>query len=168
MKKNRAGSGQELHVKFEYFRNFWHSNKARKWKEGKERKETHPVCGGSVGWNLMLIREEENDQTGLSSQEVYTSFFLKKKKKSLFILQFIWYMVIIFKCPNLYGFSYSNSLSDMQKNHNLSPPAWVTPDVMNKLKLLSDFSYRTLFGIYKREEKARLQGGIHYLTISDI
>lgn len=62
----------------------------------------------------------------------------------------------------------SNSLSDMQKKHNLSPPAWVTPVVMNTLKLLNDFSYRTLFGIYKREEKARLQGGIHYLTISDI
>lgn len=38
-------------------------------------------------------------------------------------------------------------------------PAWVTPDVMTRLKQLKDFGFEFLFGIHNRVEKARLQGG---------
>ncbi|KAG7473650.1 hypothetical protein MATL_G00098110 [Megalops atlanticus] len=44
--------------------------------------------------------------------------------------------------------------------HNLSLPSWVTPEVMKKLKNLKDLSFQVMFGVYKREEKCRLQGGI--------
>ncbi|TSY13802.1 Lysosomal acid phosphatase [Bagarius yarrelli] len=47
-----------------------------------------------------------------------------------------------------------------EKMHGLSLPAWVTPDVMETLKLLKNFGFQILFGFYKREEKCRLQGGI--------
>uniref|UniRef100_A0A3Q3WAC6 Lysosomal acid phosphatase n=1 Tax=Mola mola TaxID=94237 RepID=A0A3Q3WAC6_MOLML len=45
-------------------------------------------------------------------------------------------------------------------SHNLSLPDWVTPDVMARLKSLRDFSFEYQFGMYKRQEKSRLQGGV--------
>ncbi|KAM9457475.1 lysosomal acid phosphatase-like [Clarias gariepinus] len=47
-----------------------------------------------------------------------------------------------------------------EEHNNLSLPRWVTPEVMKKLKVLNDFSYEIFFGIYKREEKCKLQGGV--------
>ncbi|KAJ8340520.1 hypothetical protein SKAU_G00351530 [Synaphobranchus kaupii] len=44
--------------------------------------------------------------------------------------------------------------------HHMPPPSWVTQDVMAKLKRLKDFSFQVLFGVYKRVEKSRLQGGV--------
>ncbi|XP_023251115.1 lysosomal acid phosphatase [Seriola lalandi dorsalis] len=44
--------------------------------------------------------------------------------------------------------------------HNKSAPDWVTPDVMEKLKVLKDFGFQVIFGFYKQQEKSRLQGGI--------
>ncbi|XP_029307908.1 lysosomal acid phosphatase [Cottoperca gobio] len=44
--------------------------------------------------------------------------------------------------------------------HNMSAPDWVTPDVMEKLRVLKDFGFQITFGFYKQEEKSRLQGGI--------
>ncbi|XP_039505719.1 lysosomal acid phosphatase-like [Pimephales promelas] len=48
-----------------------------------------------------------------------------------------------------------------EKNHKkLPPPDWVNKDVMEKLKVLKDFSYQIMFGVYKSKEKCRLQGGL--------
>ncbi|XP_025024554.1 lysosomal acid phosphatase isoform X3 [Python bivittatus] len=47
-----------------------------------------------------------------------------------------------------------------EKTHKMHLPAWVTPVVMTKLKQLKDFSFNFLFGIHRRVEKARLQGGV--------
>ncbi|XP_061103051.1 lysosomal acid phosphatase [Conger conger] len=47
-----------------------------------------------------------------------------------------------------------------EKLHNKRPPHWVTSDVMEKLRKLKDFSFQVMFGVYKREEKSRLQGGV--------
>ncbi|XP_058859336.1 lysosomal acid phosphatase-like [Acipenser ruthenus] len=44
--------------------------------------------------------------------------------------------------------------------HNMTLPPWATLEVMQKLKKLKDFSFEFMFGIYKREQKARLQGGV--------
>ncbi|XP_064192365.1 lysosomal acid phosphatase isoform X2 [Anguilla rostrata] len=44
--------------------------------------------------------------------------------------------------------------------HHMQPPPWVTKDVMEKLKILKDFSFQIMFGVYKRVEKSRLQGGV--------
>lgn len=41
----------------------------------------------------------------------------------------------------------------------MKPPSWVTPDVMGKLEVLKNFGFQILFGVYKRKEKSRLQGG---------
>ncbi|XP_031137253.1 uncharacterized protein LOC116037490 isoform X2 [Sander lucioperca] len=47
-----------------------------------------------------------------------------------------------------------------ESRHNMSTPDWVTPDVMEKLRVLNDFSIQVKFGVYKQQEKSRLQGGI--------
>ncbi|CAL8289554.1 unnamed protein product [Lota lota] len=44
--------------------------------------------------------------------------------------------------------------------HNLTAPPWVTIDVMEKLKILKDFAFQIMFGVYKHQEKSRLQGGV--------
>uniref|UniRef100_A0A3B3YPR4 Lysosomal acid phosphatase n=1 Tax=Poecilia mexicana TaxID=48701 RepID=A0A3B3YPR4_9TELE len=46
-----------------------------------------------------------------------------------------------------------------ESRHNMSAPDWVTPDVMEKLRFLKDFGFQLLFGVYKQQEKSRLQGG---------
>ncbi|XP_061760643.1 lysosomal acid phosphatase isoform X2 [Nerophis ophidion] len=47
-----------------------------------------------------------------------------------------------------------------ESRHNMSAPDWVTPSVMEKLRFLKDFGFRVIFGIYKQQEKNRLQGGL--------
>ncbi|XP_052637969.1 lysosomal acid phosphatase [Harpia harpyja] len=47
-----------------------------------------------------------------------------------------------------------------EQAHKMDLPAWVTPDVMTRLKQLKDFGFEFLFGIHNRVEKARLQGGV--------
>ncbi|XP_061909986.1 lysosomal acid phosphatase isoform X3 [Entelurus aequoreus] len=47
-----------------------------------------------------------------------------------------------------------------ESRHNMSAPDWVTPSVMEKLRFLKDFGFRVIFGVYKQQEKSRLQGGL--------
>nr|XP_006133214.1 prostatic acid phosphatase [Pelodiscus sinensis] len=47
-----------------------------------------------------------------------------------------------------------------ERIHNFTLPVWASQDIMDKMKELATFSLQSLFGIYKRKEKARLQGGI--------
>uniref|UniRef100_A0A3B3VGI0 Lysosomal acid phosphatase n=1 Tax=Poecilia latipinna TaxID=48699 RepID=A0A3B3VGI0_9TELE len=61
---------------------------------------------------------------------------------------------------NLHKQSHSNLLGLFRSRHNMSAPDWVTPDVMEKLRFLTDFGFQLLFGVYKQQEKSRLQGGL--------
>ncbi|XP_051987553.1 lysosomal acid phosphatase-like [Xyrauchen texanus] len=47
-----------------------------------------------------------------------------------------------------------------EAKHGMQPPPWVTPDVMEMLRVLKDFAFQIMFGVYKRKEKCRLQGGL--------
>ncbi|XP_062845794.1 lysosomal acid phosphatase-like [Trichomycterus rosablanca] len=47
-----------------------------------------------------------------------------------------------------------------EKKHGMRLPDWVTSDVMKKLKVLNNFSFQFMFGLHKRKEKCRLQGGL--------
>ncbi|XP_047432440.1 lysosomal acid phosphatase-like [Mugil cephalus] len=47
-----------------------------------------------------------------------------------------------------------------ESRHNKTAPEWVTPDVMGKLQFLNAFAFQVIFGLYKQQEKSRLQGGI--------
>ncbi|XP_071782578.1 lysosomal acid phosphatase isoform X1 [Centroberyx gerrardi] len=47
-----------------------------------------------------------------------------------------------------------------ESRHNLTAPDWVTPDIMEKLRILKDFGFQVIFGVHKQQEKSRLQGGL--------
>ncbi|KAJ7985764.1 hypothetical protein DPEC_G00343840 [Dallia pectoralis] len=47
-----------------------------------------------------------------------------------------------------------------EARHNMTLPDWVTPQVMDDLRKLKDFGFKMLFGVYKQQEKSRLQGGV--------
>ncbi|XP_053149584.1 lysosomal acid phosphatase-like [Hemicordylus capensis] len=47
-----------------------------------------------------------------------------------------------------------------ENTHKLPLPKWATPAVMTRLKELKDFGYEFIFGLHKRVDKARLQGGV--------
>ncbi|KAB0398035.1 hypothetical protein E2I00_017707, partial [Balaenoptera physalus] len=47
-----------------------------------------------------------------------------------------------------------------EQTHGLVLPPWASPQTMQRLSRLKDFSFRFLFGIYEQAEKARLQGGV--------
>ncbi|KAG7501569.1 lysosomal acid phosphatase [Solea senegalensis] len=47
-----------------------------------------------------------------------------------------------------------------ESRHNMSAPDWVTPQVLQRLKVLKDFEIKAIFGVYKQLEKSRLQGGL--------
>ncbi|XP_059184015.1 lysosomal acid phosphatase [Centropristis striata] len=47
-----------------------------------------------------------------------------------------------------------------ESRHNKTAPDWVTPEVFERLRLLKDFAFRIAFGVYKPQEKNRLQGGV--------
>ncbi|KAG8519586.1 Lysosomal acid phosphatase [Galemys pyrenaicus] len=47
-----------------------------------------------------------------------------------------------------------------EQTHGLVLPPWASPQTMQRLSQLKDFSFRFLFGIYEQAEKARLQGGV--------
>uniref|UniRef100_A0A8D0BMF9 acid phosphatase n=1 Tax=Salvator merianae TaxID=96440 RepID=A0A8D0BMF9_SALMN len=53
----------------------------------------------------------------------------------------------------------------LQSVHNYTLPEWATAEVQAKLAELTVLSLSSLFGIYKTEEKARLQGGLLVKTI---
>ncbi|XP_069068019.1 lysosomal acid phosphatase-like isoform X2 [Pleurodeles waltl] len=44
--------------------------------------------------------------------------------------------------------------------HNLALPMWATPNYRAKLLNISQILVKALFGLYKHEEKSRLQGGV--------
>ncbi|XP_066485261.1 prostatic acid phosphatase-like [Tiliqua scincoides] len=61
---------------------------------------------------------------------------------------------------------YNSKLWDLQDTllceaiHNFTLPEWATEDVRAKLADLAILSLASVFGVYKRVEKARLQGGL--------
>uniref|UniRef100_UPI00398F2306 lysosomal acid phosphatase-like n=1 Tax=Pristiophorus japonicus TaxID=55135 RepID=UPI00398F2306 len=47
-----------------------------------------------------------------------------------------------------------------ERTHNFTLPAWVTPQLMEHLNELKEYTINAEFGLYRREEKSRLQGGL--------
>ncbi|KFV65685.1 Prostatic acid phosphatase, partial [Dryobates pubescens] len=49
--------------------------------------------------------------------------------------------------------------------HNYTLPGWATKDVIDKMEKLAELALLSLFGLYKAQEKSRLQGGVLVNTI---
>ncbi|KAM6450886.1 prostatic acid phosphatase isoform 2-T2 [Liasis olivaceus] len=70
------------------------------------------------------------------------------------------YDVPVLKYPTNFKIWHVQDTLFCESIHNFTLPEWATEDVMAKLTELTELSLSSLFGIYKREEKARLQGGL--------
>ncbi|XP_069667802.1 prostatic acid phosphatase isoform X2 [Haliaeetus albicilla] len=55
---------------------------------------------------------------------------------------------------------FQNRIQPYMAIHNYTLPVWATKDVIDKLEKLAELSLLSLFGLYKTEEKSRLQGGV--------
>nr|XP_016850163.1 PREDICTED: prostatic acid phosphatase-like [Anolis carolinensis] len=55
----------------------------------------------------------------------------------------------------------------VQQIHSHPLPAWATPQAMGQMKQLMGLALSALFGVHKREEKSRLQGGVLVKAILD-
>uniref|UniRef100_A0A8C0ZC40 acid phosphatase n=1 Tax=Cyanistes caeruleus TaxID=156563 RepID=A0A8C0ZC40_CYACU len=55
---------------------------------------------------------------------------------------------------------FQNRIQPYMDIHNYTLPVWATEDVINKMEKLAELSLMSLFGVYKTEEKSRLQGGV--------
>ncbi|KAM8938675.1 lysosomal acid phosphatase [Pelodytes ibericus] len=95
----------------------------------------------------------------LQEETRYSEEYVKKIKDNLEFLQMVANATGLSDCSLDSVWTVSDILF-CEKVHNLSLPAWATPDVLARLTDLKDFSFRFLFGIHERIQKARLQGGI--------
>ncbi|KAM7176663.1 prostatic acid phosphatase-like [Macrochelys suwanniensis] len=59
-----------------------------------------------------------------------------------------------FKAWNTYDTLFCESI------HNYTLPKWASKDIMKKMKELAALSLQSIFGIYKTNDKSRLQGGV--------
>ncbi|XP_015709563.1 prostatic acid phosphatase-like isoform X2 [Coturnix japonica] len=64
-----------------------------------------------------------------------------------------------FQLWNTYDTLYCESI------HNYSLPVWATKDTVDKMEKLAELALLSIFGVYKTEEKSRLQGGVLVNTI---
>uniref|UniRef100_A0A8C3KC28 acid phosphatase n=1 Tax=Calidris pygmaea TaxID=425635 RepID=A0A8C3KC28_9CHAR len=55
---------------------------------------------------------------------------------------------------------FQNRIQPYMGIHNYTLPVWATKDVIDKMEKLAELSLLSLFGLYKTEEKSRLQGGV--------
>uniref|UniRef100_A0A8C0FDX0 acid phosphatase n=1 Tax=Bubo bubo TaxID=30461 RepID=A0A8C0FDX0_BUBBB len=55
---------------------------------------------------------------------------------------------------------FQNRIQPYMDIHNYTLPVWATKDVIDKMEKLAELSLLSLFGLYKTEEKSRLQGGV--------
>lgn len=52
-----------------------------------------------------------------------------------------------------------------EQTHGLLLPPWASPQTVQRLSQLKDFSFLFLFGIHDQVQKARLQGGVLRTTV---
>lgn len=95
-----------------------------------------------------LMNETAKTDVFLNMTETYKDFIEMVKNKTgleLASIENIWSVYDTLFC---------------EAQHGKKAPDWVTQDVMQTLKLLKNFGFQILFGVYKRKEKCRLQGGL--------
>ncbi|XP_016299408.1 lysosomal acid phosphatase-like isoform X1 [Sinocyclocheilus anshuiensis] len=98
----------------------------------------------------------------------YTQLMNETEKTDIFLNMTETYKAFIEMVKNKTGLEKTNietiwSVYDTlfcEAKHGMRPPDWVTSSVMETLKVLKNFGVQILFGVYKRKEKCRLQGGL--------
>ncbi|XP_058638174.1 lysosomal acid phosphatase [Onychostoma macrolepis] len=98
----------------------------------------------------------------------YTQLMNETEKTNIFLNMTETYKALIEMVKNKTGLEKTNietiwSVYDTlfcEAKHGMRPPDWVTSSVMETLKVLKNFGFQIMFGVYKRKEKCRLQGGL--------
>ncbi|XP_059378775.1 lysosomal acid phosphatase [Carassius carassius] len=98
----------------------------------------------------------------------YTQLMNETEKTDFFLNMTETYKAFIEMVKNKTGLEKTNietvwSVYDTlfcEAKHGMRPPDWVTSSVMETLKVLKNFGFQIMFGVYKRKEKCRLQGGL--------
>ncbi|KAK9966012.1 hypothetical protein ABG768_005065 [Culter alburnus] len=97
---------------------------------------------------IQLMNETKNSDTFHKMTVTYKAFIemvRKKTGKKTVSVDSVWTIYDTLFC---------------ESKHGKVLPDWVTTDVNETLKVLNDFSYQIMFGVYERKEKSRLQGGL--------
>ncbi|XP_043099543.1 lysosomal acid phosphatase [Puntigrus tetrazona] len=98
----------------------------------------------------------------------YTQLMNETEKNAIFLNMTETYRAFIEMVKNKTGLEKTNietiwSVYDTlfcEAKHGKQAPDWVTSSVMETLKVLKNFGFQIMFGVYKRKEKCRLQGGL--------
>lgn len=96
----------------------------------------------------LLMNETEQSEPFLNMTETYKDFLDMVRNKTglkTASIESVWSVHDTLFC---------------ESKHNMSAPSWVTAEVMDKLRTLKDFGFQIMFGVYKQQEKSRLNGGI--------
>uniref|UniRef100_A0A673BN32 Lysosomal acid phosphatase n=1 Tax=Sphaeramia orbicularis TaxID=375764 RepID=A0A673BN32_9TELE len=113
------------------------------------RKRYNGFLNESYDRHEILVRSTDYDRT-LMSAEANLAGLYPPTGDQIFTPNIKWQPIPVHTVPQ----------NEEDSRHNKTPPHWVTPTIMEKLKVLKDFSFQITFGVYKQLEKSRLQGGI--------
>uniref|UniRef100_A0A7N8YMN2 Lysosomal acid phosphatase n=1 Tax=Mastacembelus armatus TaxID=205130 RepID=A0A7N8YMN2_9TELE len=113
------------------------------------RKRYKGFLNESYDRHEITVRSTDYDRT-LMSAEANLAGLYPPSGQQVFRPELKWQPIPVHTVPQ----------SEERSRHNMTLPDWVTPDVMEMLRVLKDFGFQLIFGVYKQQEKSRLQGGI--------
>uniref|UniRef100_A0A6I8NAK4 Lysosomal acid phosphatase n=1 Tax=Ornithorhynchus anatinus TaxID=9258 RepID=A0A6I8NAK4_ORNAN len=105
--------------------------------------------GASYHRQEVYVRSTDFDRT-LMSAEVNLAGLFPPGGSQLFNPNITWQPIPVHTVPE----------AQDKQTHGLILPPWASPETMQRLRQLKDFSFRFLFGIHQQAQKARLQGGV--------
>ncbi|XP_066485263.1 prostatic acid phosphatase-like [Tiliqua scincoides] len=97
----------------------------------------------------IYIRSTDTDENIMSAQANLAGLFQPTEKQS-WNKNIPWQPVPVHTVP----------VKDDQKTHGYKLPEWVTTETLEQLEEMLKDRLTAIFGIHKREEKSRLQGGV--------
>ncbi|KAM5248161.1 lysosomal acid phosphatase isoform 3-T3 [Ctenodactylus gundi] len=120
------------------------------WELGRALRERYNgFLNASYHRQEVFVRSTDFDRTLMSAEANLAGLF-PPGGTQLFNPNISWQPIPVHTVP----------VSEDRQSHGLLLPPWASPQTLQRLSRLKDFSFRFLFGIHEQAEKARLQGGV--------